>query len=171
MKFFFTVSVIFVMACLQTGCTSKPDEKNAAKPEPAVIQPNSNAKPAEPANAATTPAEPAGKPDSTEKIYRLEFKELAEKNDIPYCGVYLSVNGKPNLIKSFNSASCNVFEKSEYAEKGIPATAIDAGGGWYAGAGSYFYLIMKNGEPVVYEGWQEEEQTDKGYHWQPVKQK
>ena len=59
--------------------------------------------------------------------------------------------------------------KSEYPSKGIPAKAIAACGAWWAGAGDYFYIIQKGDSYLVFQGWQSEEQTEKGFHWKQVK--
>lgn len=87
--------------------------------------------------------------------------------DIPYYKVYLSVGGKETFIREVNN--CSEIPKEEYARYDIPKEAFEARGGWYAGGGDYFYLIMRNGQPILFEGWQEEGQQDNGYHWKEKK--
>lgn len=59
-----------------------------------------------------------------------------------------------------------VYLMKEFREKEIPGEALAACGGWYAGGGDYYYLVInKNNGIDVYHGWQDEGQTDSGYHW------
>ena len=64
------------------------------------------------------------------------------------------------------AGSPEVYPMKEFREKEIPGEALAACGGWYAGGGDYYYLVVnkKNGIDV-YHGWQDEGQTDNGYHW------
>jgi hypothetical protein len=43
---------------------------------------------------------------------------------------------------------------------------VAACGGWYAGAGDYYYALEMKGKIVVMKGWNAEEQTDEGYHYE-----
>lgn len=65
--------------------------------------------------------------------------------------------------------SCVEMTRSEYEKNNIPADAIIALGGWWAGSGDYYYLVLRGGKPVLYAGWQDEQQTDEGYHWEEKK--
>lgn len=87
----------------------------------------------------------------------------------PHHDVYLSVGGAETKVKSINS--CSEIAKADYARHEIPAEAVAACGGWWAGAGDYYYVIMKEGKPVVFEGWQDEGQKDQGFHWKEFKWK
>lgn len=62
------------------------------------------------------------------------------------------------------------LEKSKYDERDIPSNAIAACTSWWAGSGTYYYIIpSKKGGIVIYQGWQDEEQTGYGYHWEKFK--
>ncbi len=87
--------------------------------------------------------------------------------EVPYSIVSMVVDGKKTPIDTINS--CSPIEKVGYTEKQIPATAIAACGGWYAGAGDYFYVVEQDGKPTVFHGWQSEEQEDEGFHWEKIK--
>ena len=101
---------------------------------------------------------------------KLICKELGEDSlSIPHFDVLLSADGKETKIKSINA--CREIAKSEYKTYEIPDTAIAACGGWYAGAGDYYYVVMQDGKAVVFEGWQDESQQEKGYHWKQLKLK
>ena len=77
------------------------------------------------------------------------------------------VNNVRTVIDS--AQGCGIIDKADYKDKQIPAEAVAACGGWFAGAGDYFYAIEKNGKIVVFKGWQAEEQEDEGFHWEEVK--
>ncbi|MEY4928133.1 MAG: hypothetical protein RI894_2571 [Bacteroidota bacterium] len=87
--------------------------------------------------------------------------------EVPHSAVSLLVDGQKTPIDTING--CSTIEKAEYAQKQIPADAIAACGAWYAGAGDYFYVVLSGGKPVVFKGWQAEEQEDQGFHWEKVK--
>jgi hypothetical protein len=98
----------------------------------------------------------------------LRCKDLGmDKNEVPHNAILLIQNGVATPIDSV--LGCETIEKADYASKQIPADAVAACGGWYAGAGDYFYLVLKNGKPVVYKGWQDEQQEDEGFHWEAMK--
>lgn len=64
------------------------------------------------------------------------------------------------------AGSPEVYSMKEFREKEIPGEALTACGGWYAGGGDYYYLVInKNNGIDVYHGWQDEGQNDNGYHW------
>ncbi len=98
---------------------------------------------------------------------KLICKDLGvDSMDIPHFNVMLLRDGKETKIKTINA--CAAIPKEEYKTYDIPAEAIAACGGWYAGAGDYYYIIMLNGKSSVFEGWQDETQSEKGYHWKEI---
>ncbi|MBL7731010.1 MAG: hypothetical protein JNM88_07515 [Chitinophagaceae bacterium] len=101
---------------------------------------------------------------------RLECRELPNDSlEIPHSLVILSAAGKETIIDTVNT--CSTISIEEYRRYQIPGTAISACGGWYAGGGDYFYLLLRDGKPVVYAGWQDEgqDENDNGYHWEEKK--
>ncbi|OWY20370.1 hypothetical protein C7N43_09710 [Sphingobacteriales bacterium UPWRP_1] len=99
----------------------------------------------------------------------LIYENLGEDTvGIPRSVVLLGENGGAIVLDTL-SLNLEKIEKEKYAAMGIPADAIDACGGWYAGGGDYFYVIKRNGNAVVYRGYLDEEQTDDGYHWSEIK--
>ena len=114
--------------------------------------------------------ENAEQPESVAGV-SLDFENLApDAQDVPHSIVFLGENGGAEPIDTVPVA-CSKIEKAEYAKMGIPADALDACGGWYAGGGDYFYVTLKDGKAVVYQGYQEEQQEDEGYHWKAVNAK
>lgn len=105
--------------------------------------------------------------DTMQKGVWFTFKDMGvDSFDIPHTDVYLYVDGKETKIKSVNS--CSDIPKDNYLQYEIPKEAVKACGGWWAGAGDYFYVVLRNGKPVVYAGWLDEGQEDKGYHWEEL---
>lgn len=64
--------------------------------------------------------------------------------------------------------ACEPIEPKDYAQFGMPREAVAACGGWWAGRGEYFYAYLEGEHVVVRYGWQEEEQTDQGFHYQGI---
>lgn len=81
--------------------------------------------------------------------------------------VLLTVDGKKEIIDTV--MACEPIPVKSRADYDIPDDALAACGGWWAGAGDYFYAILKDNKVVVYHGWQDEEQEDDGFHWKVVK--
>ena len=105
--------------------------------------------------------------DTANSVVKLVCKNRGvDSLETPHFDVMLSVNGKEIKIKSING--CGDIAKSEYKTYGIPADAVSACGGWWAGAGDYYYVIMKNSQPSLFEGWMDESQKEKGYHWKEI---
>lgn len=143
-KLLFALPALLAAGALVIGCNNKsekkPDDKN---PDTAItINPS-------------------------EKGVKLICKDMgADSMEIPHYDVYLSVDGVQTKIKSVNG--CSDINKETYEQYQIPKEAIAACGGWYAGGGDYYYVIMRDGKPVVFEGWQDEGQEDEGYHWKEI---
>lgn len=102
------------------------------------------------------------------KSVKLSGKFLSEDEyGSSHYQVILTVDGKKEIIDTV--MACDKIPASNFAQYDIPKTALSACGGWWAGAGDYFYAELKDNKVVVYQGWQDEQQTDDGYHWQVVK--
>lgn len=101
----------------------------------------------------------------------LGYQFLGENEQgIPRSVLFLFENGGATELDTV-SVNLAKIEPERYAEMDIPANALDACGGWYAGGGDYFYVVKRKGRAVVYQGFQEETQTDTGYHWKVMKVK
>ncbi|MCX6317641.1 MAG: hypothetical protein NTW29_10140 [Bacteroidetes bacterium] len=143
--------ILFVAACFIISCGNNSDSK--------------------PTSAADTTQPTAPVQDTiTNQPPSFSCQVLPEDSmGIPHSILYLQSGGKKITIDTIYS--CGEIAPAEYAEKKIPADALMALGGWWAGSGDYFYLVVRNGKPVVYAGWQDEQQTDEGYHWEEKKLK
>src|SRR5687768_15356320 len=82
----------------------------------------------------------------------------------PHADVILSVNGQERKIGSINS--CAEIMQGDFKTYQIPDNASSAVGGFWAGLGSYYYLVMRDGKAVVFEGSQDEGQA--GYNWKEI---
>ncbi|MCB0635212.1 MAG: hypothetical protein KDC54_01265 [Lewinella sp.] len=80
--------------------------------------------------------------------------------------IRLSVNGRSFVIDTV--AVCPDLLPTDRAEHRIPANVLAACGGWYAGAGDYFYLLQRNDSLLLYQGWLDEMQQDDSYHYEIV---
>jgi len=151
-RFFLSVifGSLFLFACGNKASDKKTDNPASADTNQAVTKPT------------TDTLQPAG--------IRLYCKDKGvDSMETPQADVLLVADGKETLIKSVNG--CSEITKESYQQYGIPKDALAACGGWWAGAGDYFYVVLRNGKPVVFAGWQDEGQEDDGYHWEEVKQK
>ncbi|MFK8006122.1 MAG: hypothetical protein AB8H03_07120 [Saprospiraceae bacterium] len=79
----------------------------------------------------------------------------------PAHSVHLMFNEEK--IKLADILACETFKKENYAQYQMPTDALEACGGWWAGAGEYFYLYQKtNGTYAVnYGQMYEEKETGK----------
>ena len=82
-------------------------------------------------------------------------------DDIPSNSVSLNLNGKNFHLA--NILTCEKFAKKDFQNHDIPAKAIDACGGWWAGSGEYFYIEKKpSGRyAIMYGQMYEEKETGK----------
>jgi hypothetical protein len=77
-----------------------------------------------------------------------------------------------NVVTPIASVSGNatITEAKDYAAQGIPANAVAACGSWWAGSGDYFYAIATEKGIDIFQGYIDEMQEDKGYHWKKMKE-
>ncbi|MBI1226775.1 MAG: hypothetical protein GC192_16185 [Bacteroidetes bacterium] len=83
--------------------------------------------------------------------------------DAPHHEVYLQMGNIK--VKVADILNCETLGKDTYEQNQIPAKAIAAVGGWWAGAGDYLYIIEEGGNYVVKKGAtaEESENNDFGY--------
>lgn len=72
-----------------------------------------------------------------------EIENKRNADDEPTSAVWLKLdNRKYQVVKPF-MADIQVIEKENYQQYEIPTQAIIACGGWWAGAGDYYYVVAK----------------------------
>lgn len=86
-----------------------------------------------------------------------------DQADAPHHEVYLQMGN--SKVKVADILNCETLGKDTYEQNQIPANAIAAVGGWWAGAGDYLYIIEEDGKYVVKKGAiaEESENNDFGY--------
>ncbi|AEE51515.1 hypothetical protein Halhy_3663 [Haliscomenobacter hydrossis DSM 1100] len=104
-------------------------------------------------------------PPKAEVRFRCESSG-EDENGNPQTQVFLVVNDQS--IKVADVSSCEEILKEDYPKYQIPANALGACGGWWAGAGDYFYAVEIKDLIVVMQGWQDESQEDEGFHYQQI---
>lgn len=119
--------------------------------------------------SGTTPTTPAAVDTTAAALSavptaRFGIEALPEADGIPRSSISVQVDGKSEHLADI-SGTAALIPTDGYAAQGIPVAAIEACGAWWAGAGSYYYLILEAGRPALYEGWSDEAQADTGHHW------
>jgi hypothetical protein len=92
---------------------------------------------------------------------------LSEDETMPRFQVNLEVNGNAYVMDTISQ--CAQIEVNAFSNYDIPSEAISATGGWWAGAGDYFYATLDGADCVVWYGWQDEMQTDEGFHYEELR--
>ena len=83
--------------------------------------------------------------------------------EVPRHEVFLQLGS--SKVKVADILNCETLDKDSYEQNQVPANAIAAVGGWWAGAGDYLYIVEEGGNYVVKQGFtgEESENNDFGY--------
>ncbi len=95
-----------------------------------------------------------------------EVKKADTEMDYPAFEVFLQL--AESKVKVADVLSCQTITPDQYGRYQIPATAISAAGGWYAGAGDYLYVVEEEDNYVVMKGEMFEESEDGNYNYRVV---
>lgn len=104
--------------------------------------------------------------DTTTK-FNIKVTESADGN--PTSEITFTHNNTVTAIASV-PGNANITKAKDYAAQGIPVQAIAACGSWWAGSGDYFYAIATDKGIDIFQGYIDEMQEDKGYHWKKMKE-
>jgi len=96
----------------------------------------------------------------------LVCENQGEVGDVPTAAVYFLAGD--SKVKIAAVTVCEEIESEQYEEFGIPAEALAAVGGWYAGAGDYLYAVQEEEAVTVYQGGQDEMQEEPGFGYAPI---
>ena len=96
---------------------------------------------------------------------QLICEAAGEDPDNPQNGVFVIVNESKTKIANINA--CDQINPSDYATFDIPKEAVVAVGGWWAGAGDYFYVLRQDNGLTVYHAQVDEAQEVEGYRYLP----
>ncbi len=97
---------------------------------------------------------------------RLQCQAVSEDEAFPQSAVFAIVN--QNKVKLASISNCDSIAPASYEDYEIPAEALAAVGGWWAGAGDYFYAIREDSTITFYQGWAEEGQEEESYHYSKI---
>ncbi len=93
-----------------------------------------------------------------------------ENEDFPQRQVSLRLGTASTVLDTI--AACQLIERQDYARYGIPAEAVAACGGWWAGSGDYFYAVIDKGDEIVVMRAMEDEANPAGrYNYEEVSRK
>ncbi|PWL27689.1 MAG: hypothetical protein DCO96_10310 [Fluviicola sp. XM-24bin1] len=93
--------------------------------------------------------------------------------EIPHYDVYVEYDSTSHKVGECNA--CAPLDLQDYHDYDIPKEALAAVGGWFAGAGDYYYVMKTEDDGIrVYAGWQDEgqmEEDDTTFHYKKVYEK
>jgi hypothetical protein len=113
----------------------------------------------------TETAQPGIAPE-TVKLICQPVEEPNMEADAPRNEVFLQLGN--SKVKIADVLACDVIAPGDYEMHQIPKEALHAVGGWWAGGGDYFYVIVENGNYVVKQGAVDEMQEDNSYGYKTV---
>lgn len=119
-------------------------------------------------NACQTDTEKTTKKATAPVIQKVSFEcEVISTDDVfPQSALYIVVN--ESKVKIANISTCKTIKRSDYTLHDIPSNAIAAAGGYWAGAGDYFYALEKGGIVTIMAGMIDEMQIEEGYAYAPL---
>jgi hypothetical protein len=105
---------------------------------------------------ALTPALCIADPSASRKTKPAElviswvFDIQKDNEETPRGKVSIFVNGRVILLRPAVVGEYRVVDRTEYKDRGVPAVAITACYGWWAGSGEIVYVIRRKKQLVVY---------------------
>lgn len=116
----------------------------------------------------------ACKPDVKEKelaLWKAEEVMLScdsvGSSDNPSYAVYLQVKDRKVKIAQI-AVECSLIDPNNFSTYNIPADALRAVGGWWAGTGEYLYAINEENGLSIYQGTVDEMQEEPGYNYRRI---
>jgi hypothetical protein len=101
---------------------------------------------------------------SAEVSFRCET--VMDENEVPASQVFLVINEQATKVADIQA--CDTIGKEDYQRYKMPNNALAACGGWFAGAGDYVYAVQLKDQIVVFQGYQDEMQTEDSFHYKEV---
>lgn len=96
-----------------------------------------------------------------------------DENEVPQYDVYVEYDSTSHKVGKCNA--CAPLDLQDYHDYNIPKQAMAAVGGWFAGAGDYYYVVKTEDDGIrVFAGWQDEgqmENDDTTFHYKKVYEK
>lgn len=154
------VAILFILIALGS---CKAEQKNT----PESTSKNEAVKKVEIETESVTEIATDEQVDYTKDVALLCKFEGEDEYGIPRNTVFLVTGNEKQTVGK--CLACSEITKKEYDAYNIPQNALSACGGWWAGGGDYFYVVVdENGKVDVYQGWQdegEEEVSKDPFHW------
>lgn len=116
------------------------------------------------ASLGPVPAAPAAK--QTPPLQWV-FQTRHDSQTNPHTDVFLRVGGRKVLVMRRVEEEFSVRAKAEYKDNAIPAQALAACTGWWAGAGDNLYVVRRGRFLVVYRREVDEQAPD--FPWKRFK--
>ena len=110
--------------------------------------------------AARGEAAPSAKASHVQAGVEWSFDTREDRDGNPTTRVFLVVGGRRVFILR-DVAQFSVLERKDYSGRDVPATAIAACTGWWAGSGEELYVIRRGRQLIVYIRYLDE-QTELG---------
>jgi hypothetical protein len=76
--------------------------------------------------------------------------DIKENEGTPQGKVYLQVGDRKVLLLPDTAGNYSVLERADYRSHGVPAQAITASTGWWAGQGEDLYVIRRGNQLIVF---------------------
>ncbi len=104
--------------------------------------------------AAPTPATP---------VLAWVFDTHPDKELVPRGKVFLKVGSKRIVIEPKAQAEFRILSRADYKEYKVPASALTACSGWFAGGGEDLYVVRHGNSLWVYRRWTDEQAPEFPY--------
>ncbi len=91
------------------------------------------------------------------------FDTHQDKEFVPHSKVYLRVGTKRVLIEPNAEFEFNTVSRKEFKDQKVPALALTACWGWFAGGGEVLYVVQHKKALRVYRRWEDEQAPDFPY--------
>lgn len=88
------------------------------------------------------------------------FQTRRDPQTNPHTDVFLRVGGRRVLVMRQAPDEFHIAAKTEYKTIGIPAQALTACTGWWAGAGDSLYVVRRGHSLIVYRREADEQAPD-----------
>jgi hypothetical protein len=162
----FLGTVLLGACCVLASCTGSQDAgKNEVRSEEQTVA-ASTVTASDSSTRVSSVSEASASKDSVS--FLVEVSE-EEETGTPMSNISLVANEQTIQLKKV-PGQISVYGKEDFERMDIPQEALAACGGWWAGAGSYFYVLKSPKEGLlVYEGWADEGSDTEGYHWKKLK--
>ena len=105
----------------------------------------------------------SGNPVSRPPALAWSFDIHDDRRDSPHGRVFLCVNGSKVLVLPRAGMHYSLVPRSEYHERNVPAAALTACSGWWAGAGVDLYVVQYGGRLNVFRRDEDEQSGNSAY--------